>query len=75
LLSSRPPPEQDHGFESRQGARFLGLYTLQRGCQNLTLSLCVFEKNKWYRSKKIFKNNLDLYNIHSMGKVLQFFSD
>jgi hypothetical protein len=35
----------DPGFESRQGVRFLGIYTLQCCCHNL-ISLCVLEKSK-----------------------------
>jgi hypothetical protein len=33
---------EDAGFESRQGVRFLGLYTLQCCCRNLVCIVIVF---------------------------------
>jgi hypothetical protein len=37
---------EDPGFESHQGVRFLGLYTLQCCCQNLIciVIMCIWEK-------------------------------
>jgi hypothetical protein len=57
------------GFESRQGVRFFGIYTLQCCCHNLIRIVIVMRNNKWLNNMYIHKVIRLLHFKQSAGNL------